>query len=92
MKRFVFNKYFVSLFWGLSLVLVGLCCSGFFNKQIVDIKWEFRQAWIRWPDGTSSKLRIKKWNDYEQSDMIQIIDTNDTVYLTHSCNIMLISK
>ena len=80
------------MFWLLSLVLVALCCSGFFNKQIVDLKWEFRQAWIRWPDGTSTKLEIKKWNDYGQSDMLQVIDKDDKVYLTHSCNVVLISK
>lgn len=92
MKTFFSNKYFVSLLWVLSLLLVGLCCGGWFNRQIVDLKWEYKYAWIRWPDGTNEKIEIKKWMDYEQSDMIQVIDKNDKVYLTHSCNVVLISK
>ncbi|NLG15172.1 MAG: hypothetical protein GX561_13335 [Lentisphaerae bacterium] len=47
MKTFFSNKYFFSMFWVLSLLLVGLCCGGWFNRQIVDLKWEYKYAWIR---------------------------------------------
>ncbi len=58
------------------------------NKQILDTNYTFTKAII---DGVG-KVEIKSWNDYEQSDMVQVTDKNGVVYLTHSSNVVLMSK
>lgn len=62
------------------------------NKQILDFNYKFSKACIRWPDGTMKEIEVKKWNDYEQSDTVQIIGKDGKTYLTHYSNVVLISE
>lgn len=62
------------------------------NKQFIDFKQTFRTAYVQMPDGSSRKVHIKKWNDYENSDSIQIITVDDVVYYTHLNRIVLINE
>ena len=58
------------------------------NRQIVDLNYSFNYADI---EGVG-KIQIKSWCDYGNSDMIQVTGVDGTVYLTHSSNVILISK
>lgn len=76
------------------LVLLGifpvLIASQGCNKQLFDFKLKFKTAIVKWPDGTTREIQIRKWNDYEHSDQIQVIGTDGNVYLFHSNNVVLI--
>lgn len=68
-----------------SLLLVG------WNRSIFDTHWQFNTAIIKNMDGTCTTLKVQKWTDFSQSDMIQV-ETADKVYLTHSVNVILIKN
>ena len=71
------------------ILLVGALLTGCgYNKQIIDLNYSFTKAYI---EGIGT-IEIKNWNDYEGSDMIQVIGTDGTVYLTHSSNVIIMSK
>ena len=75
----------------LLMVIFAVALAGC-NRQIIDFKYKFETAIIRWPDGTVKEVKIKKWRDYRDGDAVQIIDEHDTVYLTHYNNVILIHK
>lgn len=81
-----------NFFWGFVILLLSVFAIIFLltscNKQIIDLNYDFHYAII---DGIG-KIEITTWNDYAQSDMIQITDKNGTVYLTHSSNVILTNK
>lgn len=73
----------------LTILLVGAFLTGCgFNKQIIDLNYSFTKATI---EGIET-IDIKNWNDFENSDMVQVIGTDGTVYLTHSSNVILMNK
>ena len=80
------------------LIITVFAFFGFFNKyvfgnkQIIDLKQNFNVAYIQMTDGTSKKIYLKKWNDYENSDSIQIIGVDGTVYYTHLNRVILSSE
>ena len=59
------------------------------NRQLIDVKMKFTKAHVRWPDGTSGVIEIRKWKDYRDSDQIQVIDKSGKVWLFHSVNVVL---
>ena len=65
--------------------------TGCGNMALVDTTWSFEQAIIFLPDGEKIEGKVAKWTDYESSDMIQVTIDGKT-YLTHSSNVILISK
>lgn len=86
MKNFTVS--FISL---IATIIAGILIIGTLtscNKQIIDLDYSFNQAMI---EGVGT-IPIKSWNDYDNSDMIQVIGTDGTVYLTHSSNIILMRK
>lgn len=80
---------------GIMLILFGM---GMFmgsgcNQQIIDLKYRFDKAIIAIPgSGTNKTVRVKKWMDYPDSDMVQVIAEDGTIYYGHSNNIMLIKE
>lgn len=58
------------------------------NKQVIDMNYTFNYAQI---EGIG-KIEIKAWNDYGDSDMVQVISKDGTTYLTHSSNVILTNK
>ena len=71
------------------IVLSTMLLSGCgFNKQIIDVNYSFNKAIIE----NVGEVDIKSWNDYENSDMIQVTTTDGIVYLTHSSNVILKSE
>lgn len=74
-----------------ALVFVGVrLASKGYNKQIFDFDYSFNYAIISNLDGTTTEGPIEKWNDYDDSDMVQVIFTDNTVYYTHGSNVILI--
>ena len=69
------------------ILLIGILTTGC-NEQIVDLNYTFTKAQI---EGVGT-IEIKSWRDYDNSDMIQVTATDGTVYLTHSSNVILMSK
>lgn len=62
-----------------------------YNYQFFDTTYRFDYAQIAMPDGSVVEGEVQSWMDYENSDMIQV-KIDDTTYLTHSVNVVLISE
>ena len=73
----------------LTLVLTIALCGC--NKQVIDTDYQFNYAIIFLPDGSQIEGEVTKWNDYADSDMVQV-KINGTTYLTHSANVILMNK
>lgn len=71
----------------ISLILATALTGCGYNKQLIDLNYKFDKAYI---EGIG-EINIKSWNDYENSDMVQVIANDGTVYLTHSSNVILMS-
>ena len=72
----------------IALLCSMLCACG--NVTLIDTHYTFTEAAIMRYDG-EQHVKIKGWRNYENSDMVQIIMEDGTVYLTHSSNVILIS-
>ena len=72
----------------LAFILVLSLSSCGYNKQLIDLNYNFNYAIIFLPDGDRIEGKVSTWNDYEQSDMIQV-KINGIMYLTHSSNVIL---
>jgi len=68
--------------------IIAISWSKISNKQLIDTKWKFNKAII---EGVG-EVTITSWNDYDESDMIQVTTDDGTTYLTHSSNVILISE
>ena len=73
----------------ICFMLTALCSCG--NKKVFDTNYRFNYAYVVWPDGTSEKLAIKSWKDYE-GEQIQIETTDGNVYLFSSFNCVLAAE
>lgn len=82
-------KKVIAIFMTL-FVLVTLCSCG--NKDMFDTVYTYDYAIIEFPDGTSQKVKIKQWTDYEDGDQIQIKATDGTIYLVHSSDCVLVQE
>ena len=61
------------------------------NRQMFDATYKFDRAVIFLPDGEKIEGKVSGWIDFDGSDMIQVTIEGKT-YLTHSANVILISK
>lgn len=75
----------------LTLVVIPIMMLTGCNMALVDTTWSFEEAVIFLPDGEKIEGRVTSWTDYDGSDMIQVTISGKT-YLTHSSNVILISK
>ena len=79
------------------MVAVGLLVSmpveaqAFGNRSWFDTTYTFTEAVVFRGDG-EEQVKLRSWCDYENSDMIQITLENGDTYLTHSSNVILISR
>ena len=69
---------------------VALLCSC--NRQVFDFELKFDKAYIKMMDGSVKTVEVRKWRDYDNSDQIQIIGTDGTIYLTHAVNVVLVKE
>ncbi len=69
---------------GMSFALTGC------NKQIIDLNLKFKRVHIF---DTCECYEITKWNDYEDSDQIQVkLKTGETILLSAGVRFALIDK
>ena len=59
------------------------------NKQLIDTNWSFDRAIIVLGNGEVIEGEVQTWNEFDNSDMIQV-KINGVTYLTHSSNVVLI--
>lgn len=78
----------------LIMAIVCVLCfalAGCGNQQLIDTTWTFERAIIFLPNGEKIEGPITRWNDYSESDMVQV-QIEDKTYLTHSSNVIMISE
>ena len=63
-----------------------------FNYNLFDTTWSFERAIIKLADGRVIDCAVDSWQDYENSDQIQVKTEDGTTYLVHSVNCTLISE
>ena len=73
----------------LVLLTAWLLCGC--NKTIFDTTYTFNYAFVSLPDGSCVDGPIRAWNDWEDSDMLQVTFSDGTVYYTHSSNVVLVA-
>lgn len=72
----------------IAIIFAATLLTGCGNYQVMDINYTFNYAVI---DGVG-EVKIKKWADYQDSDMVQVVTDDDVVYYTHGSNVILIKK
>lgn len=77
------------LIFAITVILILSCLVGCGNRQLFDTKYTFNYAYVQWPDGSSEKLAIKSWRDFEDGDQVQITLENGNTYIFHSENCVL---
>lgn len=75
----------------LALIFVFNFGANAVNWQWFDTKWEFNYARINLFDEVV-EVSVKQWKDYEDSDVVQVVAADGTVYLTSYNNIVLMEK
>lgn len=79
-------KKLLSIILIFAIIFTLSACG--YNKQILDLDYKFNYAIIFLPDGSTIEGKVTSWNDYEESDMIQV-KIDEITYLTHSSNVIL---
>ena len=78
------------LFLGLLIYTRTIGHTHHWNKNTgIDVKQEFTRAYLLLPDNTMKVLKVKSWNDYDNSDQLQITTEDDVTYLTHASRMIL---
>ena len=90
MKGKIKMKKIIAIILSIILML-GLFTGCGYNRQIVDLNYEYDTTIIDMFDGTTKTIKIKKWRDYE-GEQIQITDENGDVWLVSSINCHLINE
>lgn len=61
------------------------------NKTIFDTSYKFDYAYVKLGDQTIAEGKVQSWDDWEDSDMVQV-KINGVVYYTHGSNVVLIDN
>lgn len=85
MKKVIMCTILVVMF------LVGATAYAWGNQSWWDTTYSFEYVQIAMPDGTYIDGKCQSWQDYEDSDVVQV-QVNDKVYLTHYMNVVLVSE
>ena len=83
MKRII-----IALLIVVALIFTLCAC----NYQLIDLNYVFDYAIISYGDGTTKKVENQSWRDYEDSEQIQIVATDGTIYLVNSVNCVLVKE
>ncbi len=74
-----------------AMLIMGATAYAWGNQSWFDTTWSFEYVQIAMPDGSVIEGSVQSWQDYEDSDVVQV-KVNDKVYLTHYMNVVLVSK
>jgi major membrane immunogen (membrane-anchored lipoprotein) len=75
----------------IAILMMALTLVGCGNKDLFDTVRTYDYALVSFPDGTSEKIEIKQWRDYEDGEQIQIIAKDGNIYLVNSVNCVLVN-
>lgn len=84
-------KRYITLFVILAILMVFLTSCGNVNVDMWDTNYQFDRAIIGFPDGTTKTIAVKQWRDYENSEQLQIVAEDGTIYFCSSYNCVLIN-
>lgn len=76
------------------LVLILISCTGCYNKQLLDTTSHYDRAIVYLPNGEIVEGRVSSWTSWTSfgdGGAVQIKIDGKT-YLTHICNVCLISE
>lgn len=63
------------------------------NKQFIDLKQNFNVAYVELDRAKPVvRVNVRKWNDYPESDSVQIITDDGKVYYTHLSRVVLCNE
>ena len=74
-----------------AMLITGATAYAWGNQSWFDSTWSFEYVQIAMPDGSVVQGSVQSWQDYEDSDVVQV-KVNDKVYLTHYTNVVLVSE
>lgn len=80
-------KRFLIIFVVFAMLLMLVSCG---NKQVIDATYKFDKAIVKMPSGEVMEIELKKWGDYD-GEQLQLVSTDDTVYLVSSYNCVLMA-
>ena len=75
----------------IMIAVTLLSFTGCGNKTIFDAVNRFDYAIVQFPDGSSKKIELKSWNDYD-GEQLQLIAEDGTIYLVSSFNCVLVKE
>lgn len=75
----------------LGFITMAFCFSSCGNRNLIDTTYRYEYAYIRLPNGETVEGKVKSWDDYEDSGMLQV-KIDGKVYLTYSSNVVLVSE
>ena len=81
-------RHIIHIAMAVILMVVVLCSC---NMQIMDTTYKFDKAIISLPNGEIIEGDVQSWLDFEDGDQIQV-KINDTTYLVHSSQIVMVAK
>ena len=73
-----------------GIVFINRCIVG--NKQIVDFKQNFNAAYMKGDSNIWTRVEVKAWKDYENSDSVQIVMPDGKAIYTHLSNVKLVQE
>lgn len=74
------------------VIIMMFTLVGCGNKDWFDTVYSYDYAIVSFPDGTSRKIEIKQWTDYENGEQLQITDEDGVIYLVHAANCVLVKE
>lgn len=81
------KRYSKTMIACVAMVVLLVGC----NRQIIDMNYSFKYVEIYMPSGDVISGDVQSWKDFEDGDQIQVTVDGKT-YLTHSSNVVLVSK
>ena len=73
----------------LTLGIVFSMSAG--NRQMIDLTYNYKYAIITLPNGEIVEGEVESWKDFDDGDQLQIT-INGVTYLTHSTDVILMTK
>lgn len=84
-------KKFVCVLIVIVCLLSTTVTAHAWNQSWFDVTYHFDRVQIAMPDGSVVEGEVQSWQDYENSDVVQV-KVDNKIYLTHYMNVVLISE
>lgn len=82
------NKKLILLAMLVAAIIILSSCG---NRQIgFDTAQSFNKAYVRLGNEWK-EVNVKSWRDFDNGDEVQIVTEDGIIYLSHYCNMVLVS-